>query len=50
MGSPAWSPGGKEIAFGRCDDNGGAVYLVPALGGAERKLTEVACETERQVF
>jgi Tol biopolymer transport system component/DNA-binding winged helix-turn-helix (wHTH) protein len=39
----AWSPDGREIAFGRCDDDGGAVYIVPALGGHERKITEVAC-------
>jgi len=40
---PAWSPDGREIAFGNCDDNGGAVYIVPALGGGMRKITEVAC-------
>jgi Tol biopolymer transport system component/DNA-binding winged helix-turn-helix (wHTH) protein len=38
-----WSPDGREIAFGRCDDHGGAVYVVPALGGPERKLTDVVC-------
>jgi Tol biopolymer transport system component/DNA-binding winged helix-turn-helix (wHTH) protein len=38
-----WSPNGQEIAFGRCDDSGGAVFTVPALGGPERKLTDVAC-------
>lgn len=38
-----WSPSGQEIAFGRCDDSGGAVFTVPALGGAERKLTDVVC-------
>jgi len=36
-----WSPDGRVIAFGRCDDSGGGVFIVPALGGAERKLTEV---------
>jgi Tol biopolymer transport system component/DNA-binding winged helix-turn-helix (wHTH) protein len=44
-GAPAWSPDGREIAFTRCDDgkSEGGVYLVPALGGAERKLTTVGC-------
>ena len=32
--SPAWSPDGRQIAFVR----GNEVYLVPPIGGAERKL------------
>jgi Tol biopolymer transport system component len=39
----AWSPDGKTIAFARCDDNGGAVFVIPVLGGPERKLTDVSC-------
>lgn len=39
----AWSPDGQQIAYGHCDDNGGAVYIIPALGGVERKVTEVVC-------
>jgi DNA-binding winged helix-turn-helix (wHTH) protein len=28
-----WSPDGRQIAFGRCYDNGGGVFVVPVLGG-----------------
>jgi Tol biopolymer transport system component len=38
-----WSPDGQQIVFGRCDDNGGHVYTIPALGGTERKITDVVC-------
>jgi Tol biopolymer transport system component/serine/threonine protein kinase len=40
--SPVWSPDGREIAFARIDDDGrGAIYLIPALGGQERKVAEL---------
>jgi len=38
--SPAWSPDGASIAFLRhSETEGSGFYLIPALGGVERKLT-----------
>ena len=39
--APAFSPDGRYIAFLRTASEGRAVYLVPSLGGPERKLTDV---------
>jgi Tol biopolymer transport system component/DNA-binding winged helix-turn-helix (wHTH) protein len=38
-----WSSDGERISFVRCNHDAGAVYTVPALGGAELKLTDVTC-------
>jgi Tol biopolymer transport system component/DNA-binding winged helix-turn-helix (wHTH) protein len=40
---PAWSPDGRLIAFHRWLTEGKCgVFLIPAIGGTERKLTEIA--------
>ena len=41
--SPAWSPDGRYIAFLRdLPGRKAAVLLIPAIGGSERKLAEIA--------
>jgi Tol biopolymer transport system component/DNA-binding winged helix-turn-helix (wHTH) protein len=40
-----WSPDGQLLVFGRCgDDNYGSIYTIPALGGEEHRVTDVACK------
>src|SRR5690348_4964264 len=37
---PEWSPDGRSIAFIRKLDEGNAIYLIPPVGGTERKLVD----------
>jgi Tol biopolymer transport system component/DNA-binding winged helix-turn-helix (wHTH) protein len=39
----SWSPDGNKIAYAHCDDNGGSIFMVPTLGGAPRRLADLAC-------
>jgi Tol biopolymer transport system component/DNA-binding winged helix-turn-helix (wHTH) protein len=44
--SPVWSPDGGFVAFTRHFDGDKGIYIVPALGGAERKLISCTWEGE----
>ena len=43
--SPSWSPDGRQIAFIRFALEGNSLMMVPALGGAERKLASLTSAT-----
>jgi Tol biopolymer transport system component/DNA-binding winged helix-turn-helix (wHTH) protein len=46
---PAWSPDGRSIAFGRLlTPTKAGVFVIPAIGGPERKLTETEAPHERK--
>ncbi len=38
----AWSPDGRSIAFFRFTGRSGAIFMMPSLGGVERKITDIS--------
>jgi len=39
----AWSPDGAHVAYERCDGPRRGLYVIPALGGPERRFTDASC-------
>lgn len=46
--SPAWSPDGRRIAFVRRTDRRGEVFVMPALGGAQRRVASFVLDSSRR--
>ena len=43
---PAWSPDGRYIAFGRVSPDGSGIFIIPALGGPERRIDTLTWNDE----
>jgi Tol biopolymer transport system component/DNA-binding winged helix-turn-helix (wHTH) protein len=48
--NPAWSPDGRYIAFVRVSPMESGVFIVPALGGAERRIAGVRWENHWDLY
>jgi Tol biopolymer transport system component/DNA-binding winged helix-turn-helix (wHTH) protein len=50
--NPVWSPDGRHIAFCRIVKGGTGIYIIPALGGVERRVRETHWQEDEfyQVF
>jgi Tol biopolymer transport system component/DNA-binding winged helix-turn-helix (wHTH) protein len=50
--NPVWSPDGRHIAFCRVAKGGTGIYIIPALGGVERRVLETHWQEDEfyQVF
>src|SRR5262249_11316001 len=42
--SPTWSPDGQRLAGGRLVDGRRRIFVMPALGGSEQRLTDASPE------
>lgn len=40
--NPSWSPVGNQIAFVRFDGNNSSIYVIPSIGGTERKIVQTS--------
>ncbi len=47
--NPVWSPDGRSIAFCRIHKGDSGIYIVPAVGGAERRVRDTHWE-EREFY
>lgn len=47
--NPVWSPDGRHIAFCRIKKGATGIYVVPAIGGAERRILDTHWE-EREFY
>jgi Tol biopolymer transport system component len=44
--NPVWSPDGRYIAFGRIQKGETGIYIIPAMGGAERRVHKALWEEQ----
>jgi eukaryotic-like serine/threonine-protein kinase len=48
--NPVWSPDGRYIAFCRISKNTKGIYIIPALGGAERRVRDTLWDEKEYWF
>ena len=48
--NPAWSPEGRQIAFIRFSQHESGVFIIPALGGPERRIAAVNWESRWDLY